>query len=315
MTDTNGFNTTMLMTPANGVPYMGGYGNNGGFFGNGDSWLGILFLIALCNGGFGFGGGFGGGYGNMMLGYDFPWLLNGQNSINANVNGGFRDAQLNDNITSTRDAISALATQICNCCGDMTVNMNNGFAGVNQNLCNGFAGVNASINGAQNAISQQLYTNQLSDLERSFNAQAATTGGLTNISAQLAQASSDNRLATNDVKYTIATEACNTRAANTANTQAILDKLCALELDTVKNQLAQAQRDNVGLQNQLNMANLAASQVAQTAELRASQATTANQLVNELRSCPIPSQPVYGNQPIFTCNSNNVTSGCGCGSF
>lgn len=306
MTDSNGFNTTMLMTPANGVPFMGGYGNNGGLFGNGDSWLGILFLIALCNGGFGFGGGFGGGYGNMMLGYDFPWLLNGQNGINANTNAGFRDAQLNDNITSTRDAISALATQLCNCCGDMTVNMNNGFAGVNQNLCNGFAGVNASINGAQNAISQQMYTNQLADLERSFNAQTATTTGLTNVSTQLAQASSDNRLATNDVKYTIATEACNTRAANTANTQMILDKLCALELDGYK-------RENDQLRTQLNMANLAASQNAQTSELRTSQATIANQLVAELRSCPIPSQPVYGNQPIFTCNGNN--NGCGCGSF
>ena len=314
MTDSNGFNTTMLMTPANGVP-MGGYGNNGGLFGNGDSWLGILFLIALCNGGFGFGGGFGGGYGNMMLGYDFPWLLNGQNQINANTNAGFRDAQLSDSITSARDSISALATQLCNCCGDMTLNMSNGFAGVNQNLCSGFAGVNASINGAQNAIAQQLYTNQLSDLERSFNAQTATTGGLTNISAQLANCCCENRQATNDVKYTIATEACNTRAANTANTQMILDKLCALELDTVKNQLAQAQRDNVSLQNQLNMANLAASQNAQTAELRTSQATIANQLVSELRSCPIPSQPVYGNQPIFTCNGNNSGCGCGCGSF
>ena len=306
MTDSNGFNTTMLMTPANGVPYMGGYGGNNGLFGGGDSWLGILFLIALCNGGFGFGGGFGGGYGNMMLGYDFPWLLNGQNGINANTNAGFRDAQLNDNITSTRDAISALATQLCNCCGDMTVNMNNGFAGVNQNLCNGFAGVNASINGAQNAIAQQLYGNEIANLERSFNSQAATTAGLTNVSTQLAQASSDNRLATNDVKYTIATEACNTRAANTANTQMILDKLCALELDGYK-------RENDQLRTQLNMANLAASQNAQSSELRTSQATIANQLVSELRSCPIPAQPVYGNQPIFTCNGNN--NGCGCGSF
>ena len=242
----------------------------------------------------------------MMLGYDFPWLLNGQNQINANTNAGFRDAQLSDSITSTRDAISALATQLCNCCGDMTLNMSNGFAGVNQNLCSGFAGVNASINGAQNAIAQQLYGNEIANLERSFNAQTATTGGLTNISAQLANCCCENRQATNDVKYTIATEACNTRAANTANTQLILDKLCALELDGYK-------RENDQLRTQLNMANLAASQTAQTAELRTSQATIANQLVSELRSCPIPSQPVYGNQPIFTCNGNN--SGCGCGSF
>ena len=58
------------------------------------------------------------------------------------------------------------------------------------------------------------------------------------------------------------------------------------------------------------MKDLQASQVQQTADLRTSQATTANQLVSELRSCPIPAQPVYGNTPIFTCNGNN---GCGCG--
>ena len=60
------------------------------------------------------------------------------------------------------------------------------------------------------------------------------------------------------------------------------------------------------------MANLAASQTAQTAELRQSQATVANQLLSEMRSCPIPAQPVYGSQPIFTCSGNNY-GGCGCG--
>ena len=307
MTDSNGFNTTMLMTPANGVPFMGGYGNNGGLFGNGDSWLGILFLIALCNGGFGFGGGFGGGYGNMMLGYDFPWLLNGQNAINANTNAGFRDAQLNDNITSTRDAISALATQLCNCCGDMTVNMNNGFAGVNQNLCNGFAGVNASINGAQNAISQQMYTNEIASLNRSFAEQTANQQSFNGVQAGIA-----------DLRYTEATEACATRNASAQNTrdivdairsgdQMIMDKLCALELDGVKNQLAQAQRDNVGLQNAVNMATMQANSLA-TAD------NIVDNLYNRLKNCPVNTTPVYGNQPIFTC-PQNLNSGCGCGSF
>ena len=59
------------------------------------------------------------------------------------------------------------------------------------------------------------------------------------------------------------------------------------------------------------MANLAASQVAQTAELRQSQATVANQLLSEMRSCPIPAQPVYGSQPIFTCGNGTATCGCG----
>ena len=94
-------------------------------------------------------------------------------------------------------------------------------------------------------------------------------------------------------------------ANQTANTQAVLDKLCALELDGYK-------RENDNLRQQLNMSQLAASQIEQTAQIRAGQASTANQLVNELRSCPIPSQPVYGNQPIFSCQPN-YGGGCGCG--
>ena len=291
-----GMNTTMLVSPTTGnfggnfIPYFP-YGNgqqNGGMFG-GDSWLGILFLIALCNGGF--GGGFG-GFGGNQLGYDFPWILNGQNGINNNVSDGFRDAQLNDNITSVRDGISSLSTQLCGCCGDMQVS-----------LLNGFNGTQAAISGAQNALSQQMYANQLADLERSYNAQTATTQGFTGVQAGIA-----------DLRYTEATEACNTRAASSQNTrdiidsqtrgtQAILDKLCALELDGVKAQLAQAQRENVGLQNQINMANLAASQIAQTSEI-------IDGTYSRLSQCPVNSVPVYGNQRIFTCPNNN--NGCGC---
>lgn len=295
MTDENGMNTTMLMTPANGVPFMGGYGNNG-LFGGGDSWLGILFLIALCNGGFGFGGGFGGGYGNMMLGYDFPWLLNGQNDINANVNGGFRDAQLHDSITSTRDAISALATQLCQCCGDMQLNVSNGFNSVNN-----------SIFGAQAAISQQMSANEIASLNRSYAEQAANQQGFNGIMSGIA-----------DLRYTEATEGCATRTAAAQNTrdivdairsgdQMIMDKLCALELDGVKNQLAQAQRDNIGLQNAVNMATMQANSLA-TAD------NIVDNLYNRLKNCPVNTTPVYGNQPIFTC-PQNMNSGCGCGSF
>ena len=269
---TEGTQTYMPVVPA----YNGGMGDGFGF-GN-DAWL-ILILLFACGGFGGFGGWGNGGFGGM---YEFPWLLNGQNQINANTNAGFDHA-------ATQSVI-----------GDLSNAVTSGFGDVQTALCGGFAGVNATVNGAQNAISQQLYTNQISDLERSFNAQTAVTGGLSNISAQLAQCCCDNRAATQDVKYTIATEACNTRAANTQNTQAILDKLCQLELDTYR-------RENDQLRTQLNMANLAASQTAQTAELRQANATNLNNLVAELRSCPIPSQPVYGNTPIFNCNN-----GCGC---
>lgn len=301
------------------------YGGNGGGFGGfgGDSWLGILFLIALCNGGWGgfggFGGGFG-GYGNMMLGYDFPWLLNGQNGINSNVNDGFRSAQISDSITSVRDGVNSLATQLCGCCGDVQMaiagtnqNISNGTAAIQNSLCQGFAGTTAAVNGAQNAIAQQLYSNQLADLERSFAAQTASTQGMNTIQSQLAQCCCDNRAATADLKYTIATENCADRAAlsdgirdiianNTAQTQAILDKLCALELDGYK-------RENDNLRSQLNMANLAASQTAQTAQILAGQTAEIDGVYNRLKNCPVPSMPVYGNTPIFTCQNN----GCGCG--
>ena len=277
LTDENGMGTTMLVQPS-------GMGNNSGFgFGDGNGWWIILLFLLLGGWNNGFGGGFGGCMNDL-----YPWMNNSQN-----INGGFRDQMLNDNITSIRDGVYGISNQ----------------------LCNGFAGTTAAVTGAQNAITQQMYANQIADLERSYAAQTASTQGMTALQAQLAQCCCDNRAATADLKYTVATENCadrtaaaqNTRDiidAQTRGTQAILDKLCQLELDGVKGQLAQAQRDNVGLQNQLNMANLAASQAAQTGNIR-------DAIIGELRSCPIPAQPVYGSQPIFTCGGNTNT-GCGC---
>lgn len=261
------------------------YNNGGGFGGFGGDWgsLIVLFLIAAM-----FGNGFGGGWGgfgmggNAQLGYDFPWLLNGQENINANTNAGFRDVMINDGINSIKDGINGIQTQLCGGFGDIQMALATGFAGVEQ-------GANAR---------------EIANLQQMFAMQTANTQGLTALQAQLAQCCCDNRAATQDVKYTIATEACATRANNTANTQLILDKLCQLELDGYK-------RENDQLRSQLQFANLQASQVDQTAQLRTSQATVANQLVAELRSCPIPAQPVYGNTPIFTCGNNGC--GCGCG--
>lgn len=274
--------TTMLVQPA----------NNGGFggFGDGNSFWILLLFILLGNGAWGMGGF--GGEGGL-----YPWLNNSQN-----INGGFRDQMISTQINGIQNGITS------------------GFGDVQTALCGGFAGVNASINGAQNAISSQMYANQIADLERSFAAQTANTAGMTALQAQLAQCCCDNRAATADLKYTVATENCadrtaaaqNTRDiidAQTRGTQAILDKLCALELDGVKGQLAQAQRENLGLQNQLNMATMQASQTAQTAQILAGQTAEIDGVYNRLKNCPVPSMPVYGNTPIFTCGGN----GCGCG--
>ena len=295
------------------VQPMYGGGNNNGGFGFGGDWAWILLLLVLGNGwgGFGMGGGFGGAMmgAGMMDGFGlYPWLNNSQN-----INDGFRDQMLNNNVTSIRDGVQNLSTQLCQCCGDMRYDM-----------ANSANGIQNSIFGAQVAIGQQLNSNELASLNRSFAEQTANMQGFNNVQSQLAQCCCDNRLATNDLKYTVATENCadryeaaqNTRDiidSQTRGTQAILDKLCALELDGVKGQLAQAQRENVGLQNQLNMANFNASQTAQNAFIAQGLNREVDALYNRLKDCPVNTVPVYGSQPIFTCPVNNNNSGCGCG--
>ena len=297
LTDENGgMNYSMPIQPMN---YGGGFGN--GFGGDG-AWF-LLFLLLIC-GGNGWGNGFGGGNiggfaadGAML----YPWM----NQSNQ-MNDGFRDQMMNSNITGIQNAVTSGFS-------DTAL----GIAGINQNICQTGNGIVGAVNGGVNTITGQMYANTIADLERSFASQTANTAGMNALQTQLAQCCCDNRAATADLKYTVATENCADRTAASQNTrdiidsqtrgtQAILDKLCQLELDGVKGQLAQAERDNVGLQNQLNMANLSASQSRQTADIQSN-------IINELRSCPIPCQPVYGSQPIFTCGGNNT--GCGCGNF
>ena len=274
--ESNGIGATMLVGPTAGYPMYGGNSGFGGGFGGDWGWIILILLLAGGGWGNGFGGGFGGG-----LGYDFPWLLNGQNGINNNVSDGFRDAQLHDSVTSVRDGVSNLATQLCGCCGD-----------IQNTLCSGFAGVTASVTGAQNAISQQLYSNELASLNRSFAEQTANTAGFTGVQSTLC-----------DIRYGSATNTRDIIDSQTRGTQAILDKLCALELDGYK-------RENDNLRQQLNMADLRASQTAQNAFISQGFANEVDALYNRLNSCPVPTTPVYGRTPIFTCNQNN---GCGCG--
>ena len=162
---TDDSNMVLPVQPMNGGSGFGGFGGDLG-------WIIIFLLFGMFNGGWG-NGGFGGGFCGDGL---YPWMNNSQN-----INNGFRDQMLNDNITSIRD----------------------GVYGINNQLCSGFAGVTASVTGAQNALAQQMYANQLSDLERSFAAQTASTQGMNSIQAQLAQCCCENRQATADTKYTV----------------------------------------------------------------------------------------------------------------
>lgn len=279
LNDENGTGMVMPVSPM--------YGGNGGWGeGFGSGWWIILLFILLGNNGWGGFGGLGG------AGELYPWMNNSQN-----INSGFRDQMINDNITSIRDGVYGISNQ----------------------LCNGFAGTTAAVTGAQNALAQQLYTNQIADLERSYAAQTASTAGMNAIQGQLAQCCCDNRATALENRYVLAQEACATRTADANNTrdiidaqtrgtQAILDKLCALELDGVKGQLAAAQRENVGLQNQLNMAALRESQTAQNAFIAQGLNNEVDALYNRLKNCPVGTYPV--------CNPNIYPGqNTGCGGF
>lgn len=289
---TDDVNTTMLVQPSGGV----NYGNmGGGIFGNDGLWLLLVLLLGGGwggFGGFGMGGMMGAGMWGMMDGFGlYPWLNNSQN-----INDGFRDQQLATQVNGIQNAVTSGF-------GDVQL----GIAGVNQNICQTGNGVISAVTGAQNAISQQMYTNELASLNRSYAEQAANQQGFNGVQAGIA-----------DLRYTEATEGCATRTAAAQNTrdivdairsgdQMIMDKLCALELDGVKGQLAQAQRENATLQNAVNMATTRAENLANADNI-------VNSLYNRLSSCPTPSIPVAGNTPLFSCNPsfNSPNTGCGC---
>ena len=101
---------------------------------------------------------------------------------------------------------------------------------------------------------------QMADMNQTYGIQTSILQGFNGLQSQLSQCCCDNRLATVQTQNVVQTEAAATRLAIENQTQAILDKLCAQEIETLR-------AANVNLQNQLNMANLAASQTAQTQQI------------------------------------------------
>jgi len=272
-----------------------GNNNNGfGFEGNG-AWIFLLFILILLGG----------------------W--NGNNGYAGNGNGGngsttyvVSDIQRGFDQAAVTTGINNISTGLCN-----------GFAGVQQSLCNGFAGVNAGVTSgfAQAEIANNA--RQMADMNQVFGLQTGLTNQLNTIAMNQQNCCCENRAAVADLKYTIATEACADRAAvdgalrdvtaqgvanttalmNTINNgiQSIKDQLCQDKIDA-KNELI------ANLRQEIAMKDLAASQTAQNAFIAQGFSNEVDQLYNRLNSCPVPTTPVYGRTPIFTCNNN----GCGC---
>jgi hypothetical protein len=260
-------------------------GNNNNGWGGDASWIIILFLFMFMGwGGSGLCNGAGNGAGN--YGGLYPWM-----NQSDQINSGFRDQMINDNITEIRNGVNGIQTQ----------------------LCNGFAGVEQGAN-----------TRQMANMQQSFANQTAMLQGFNSMQSQLADCCCENRLAScqtqniiqNEGNATRFSDANNTRDiidSQTRGTQAILDKLCQLELDGVKAQV-DAKNDRIAeLTTQLNMATLRESQTAQNAFISQGFANEVDQLYNRLSNCPVPTTPVYGRTPIFTCNQQVNPCGCGCG--
>ena len=281
-------------------------GRNDGFgFGGDGAWLILFILFALGGwGGMGFGGfgGFGGGLGAGMLGSEFmmwPWMMT-QNTDNI-VQNGFNNAGLTSQLSCIQSAITGGF-------GDTAL----GIAGINQNICSTGNGITAAItNGFSNAEAANN-ARQIANMQQAFNAQTAVTAGMNTIAGDLQNCCCENRAGLADLKYTVATEACADRnaissalrdvlEANNASTQRILDQLCQDKIDAKNETIAQ-------LRQELLYARGQDSQNSQTARILAGQTAEVDALYNRLNNCPVPSTPVYGRTPIFTCNNG----GCGC---
>ena len=176
----------------------------------------------------------------------------------------------------------------------------NGINGVTTAISNGFANAEISRCNAQANVLQTLNNNQ-----------ANLSTQLNTIAMNQQNCCCENRAGLADLKYTVATEACADRSAisdalkdviasNTANTQAILDKLCQQEIDALKAQ-------NQQLQMQSYLASLAASQNAQTGQILNDNAAQTTTLLRALDPTPVPAYIVSNPHG---CNCNN--SGC-CG--
>ena len=174
----------------------------------------------------------GGGWGNGFGGFGGGGAIPWMNTNN-DVQRGFDQSAMMNGITGVQGAVTS------------------GFGDVQTGLCGGFAGVTAAVNNgfAQAEIGENA--RQMANMQQMFQLQS-----------QLSQCCCDNRLATCQTQNIVQNEGAATRLAIQQQTQAILDKMCQDDIDRKNEKILE-------LQNSLNMANLAASQVAQTQQILA----------------------------------------------
>lgn len=170
----------------------------------------------------------------------FPWMMAGQGNTNNDIQRGFDQSALVSGLNGIQGAVTGGF-------GDLQTALCGGFGTVNSNISNGFAQAEIAAN-----------TRQIADLQQNFAAQTATLQGFNGVQSQLAQCCCDNRAATADLKYTIATENCADRSAisdgvrdilvnQNAGIQRILDQMCADKIDAKNEKIADLERQITAL--------------------------------------------------------------------
>lgn len=267
----NGYSLSdIAMATGNGNSGFGGWGGDSGL------WLIVLFLFIFAGGAWGGNGGYGGGGST-------PYILN--NNTESTVQRGFDQSAVMTGLSGIQSAVT------------------NGFSDAAVAQCNQTMALVQGQNAITNAVANGKFDTVQAIANDRFDTVQAITNASNNLNTTLMQNEAnrqqcccDTRAAIQDVKYSIATENCADRSAlsdgirdiitnQTANTQAILDKMCQQELQAKDSEIA-------NLRTQLNMQNLAASQSAQTAQLIADNTAQTQYLVNRVAPYPIPSYQV-----------------------
>ena len=174
---------------------------------------------------------------------------------------------------------------------------NNGFGGWGGNGMMPYMMNNNTNNDVQRGFDQQAVVSGIASNTAAINAmQNATTAGLNTVAMNLQNCCCENRAATADLKYTVANEAAATRANCDANSRAVMDKLCQLELDGVKqryeDRIANMQNQIDNLRTQVSNDRFDASQNNQTATIQAGQRALANEVEQYVLPTPRPAYVV-----------------------
>lgn len=276
-----------------------GNNNNGdSMFGGNGAWWVILLVLLFGAGGLGRGGwgnNNGGSYGIPASGYTAcctPATAQGvTDAFNFNqLDNGIRGLErgMCDGFYTTSMAINNVLSALQNCCCQTQLELSQGFGGVNQSIANLGYNMSQGFCGVDKTIMQSNFQNQAG-----FNA----------LATQLAQCCCDMR-------YNMASQACDTRNLiqtttrdiidnQNANSRAILDFLTQDKIDALRT-------ENQALKFQV-------SQTAQNAYIAANQEAQTAELIRRLGAdCPVPAYIVPNPNCCYSNSAFNFNSGCGC---